>query len=149
MICHKPTTKHPNGRTGTPAGYQAHKRLGEKACPECLANANQPNQRDYIREWYLKNTYNITLEEYEAMVENQKGLCAICSTSPKKQQLSVDHDHRCCPGKKSCGACVRALLCGDCNRAIGLLQDEPQLLRKAATYIDNYTVTGVDLEDLD
>ena len=58
------------------------------------------------------------------LIANQKG-CDICAVSCS---FSVDHNHK-------TGA-VRGLLCGSCNRALGLFHDNPALLRKAATYLE-------------
>lgn len=70
--------------------------------------------------------FGLTLEDFETMVESQGGACAICSGIP--DQLCVDHCHD--TGK------VRGLLCHRCNRGIGLLRDNPNILRKAATYVE-------------
>jgi len=62
-------------------------------------------------------------------------VCAIC-LQPERiagRSLSVDHDHRCCDG---CEKCVRGLLCHGCNVGIGNLMDSPELLRKAAEYLE-------------
>lgn len=77
----------------------------------------QPTQRDrqLNRSSHLKRTYNITAEEYDARVASQEGACAICERKPRKYKLSVDHDHDCCPGPRSCGRCIRGLLCSGCN----------------------------------
>lgn len=76
--------------------------------------------------------YGITLEEYERQLEAQDGACAICKRRPvpgaRKQMLCIDHDHR--TGK------FRGLLCDACNRAIGMLQDSPTVLRVAAEYLE-------------
>lgn len=56
---------------------------------------------------------------YAEMLESQNGTCAVCGIQPSGRRLSVDHDHVCCPGKKSCGECVRGLLCTACNFAVG------------------------------
>lgn len=66
----------------------------------------------------LKSVYNITLEQFNAMAANG---CQICSDTPEAT-LQVDHDHTCCPGRKSCGKCVRGVVCNKCNVAIDKLQ---------------------------
>jgi hypothetical protein len=50
----------------------------------------------------------------------------------------VDHDHACCPGAKSCGKCVRSLLCASCNKGIAMFADEPQRLDAAAAYLRSF-----------
>lgn len=79
--------------------------------------------------WY-RTKFNISLDDYEMMVELQDGCCAMCGQpetavnhrSGEIQNLAVDHDHACCPGDKSCGACVRGLLCRSCNQALGVYE---------------------------
>lgn len=71
----------------------------------------------------LKALYNITPEQYDEMLEAQGGVCGICGKPPMgSRRLAVDHDHRCCPGSKSCGECVRGLLCGSCNPKLGFYE---------------------------
>jgi hypothetical protein len=74
--------------------------------------------------------------EYERRMKDQDGRCAICRTlNPHGYELSVDHDRRCCPGHRSCGKCVRGLLCQNCNAAIGMLGDDPDRLARAISYV--------------
>lgn len=82
--------------------------------------------------------YNITRDQYDALMARQGGGCAICGgTNDNGTALHVDHDHSCCPDRKrSCGACVRGLLCEDCNRVLGMMQDDVKRLRKAADYLE-------------
>lgn len=89
----------------------------------------------------LRINFTITLDQYNEMLEAQGGVCAICARPEPKagKKLAVDHNHACCPGKKSCGKCVRSLLCSECNMAIGLLSDDSNRLRNAADYIDRWT----------
>lgn len=85
----------------------------------------------------LKYYYNITFAEYNKMLQSQNYVCAICHGVNKTtgKDLFVDHDHACCPGGRSCGSCVRGLLCNDCNLSIGRMDDDPTRLVKAAQYI--------------
>jgi hypothetical protein len=107
---------------------------------------NDPKNKEVIRKskqkWKLKQSYNLTPEQYEALFTAQNGCCAICGVNRMLLQnnLSVDHDHSCCSGDKSCGKCIRGLLCMRCNSAIGLLQDNANIIRKAAQYIEDNNV---------
>lgn len=92
----------------------------------------------------LKRMFSITLEQYNEMVEEQNGVCFLCeSECATGSRLSVDHDHSCCPGPRSCGKCIRGLLCKRCNGGLGSLNDDPELLRKAAKYLENGGVMSV------
>lgn len=72
----------------------------------------------------LKNMYSITPERYYRMLLSQGGVCAICKLEPERgRRLCVDHDHACCPDKKSCGECVRGLLCVRCNWTLGRVEE--------------------------
>ncbi|MBU0615832.1 MAG: endonuclease VII domain-containing protein [Nanoarchaeota archaeon] len=74
----------------------------------------------------LKSRYGISFEEYDKMLENQRGLCSICFRK-SKAKLHVDHCHK--TDK------VRGLLCGNCNRAIGLMKDDIEILKNAINYL--------------
>jgi len=84
------------------------------------------------RDYQLQQLYGITHEDYERMLEEQKGKCAICGTDKPRRKgrlyFSVDHCHD--TGK------VRGLLCDFCNNGIGRLNDDPALLRKAIEYLE-------------
>lgn len=153
-ICATPTVKYPQGRTGTYAGVQAHRGRAEGNCDACreanrLRSAGLNHSRKaYRREHYeanrleyvarnLKFKHAMTLDEYDELLAAQGGGCAVCgSTDPKgRGRFHVDHDHRCCPGQKSCGKCVRGLLCCKCNPGLGSFNDDPELLIAAAAYL--------------
>lgn len=97
--------------------------------------ANKPRfqehgQRTKARRVRERLLYGITLAAYQALMQEQGGLCAICRRLPGKKGLGVDHCHR-------TGA-VRALLCTGCNMAIGALKDNADLCRAAAAYLDRH-----------
>jgi hypothetical protein len=92
------------------------------------------------RDTYLKRNYGINTKKYEEMLEQSNGGCYICGKTKeqnKERYLSVDHDHSCCKERQSCGKCVRGILCDTCNRAVGLLQDNPENAMAVAMYIKN------------
>lgn len=86
--------------------------------------------RESIRNSGLKFRFKITIEDYNQMYEEQRGLCKICGEKGKKKNLYVDHDHR--TGE------IRALLCDQCNYGLGNFKDSPELLIKAYDYILEY-----------
>ena len=75
--------------------------------------------------------YGLTREQYDAMLADQHGLCAICGCPPtgtvKDRHLHVDHLH----GTRT----VRGLLCLGCNHLIGKAKDSPALLDAAKAYL--------------
>lgn len=84
--------------------------------------------REKTRNSWLKR-YRLTTEDYQGMLDKQKGRCAICGTDDlgKFRHFCVDHCHE--TGK------VRGLLCHTCNRALGLFKDNSEILRKAVNYL--------------
>lgn len=102
-----------------------------KASTKKYADANKQYMSDRQRKYHLQNQYGITEEDYELMLKRQDGKCAICSTDTptgKWKRFAVDHCH--------ITGIVRGLLCNECNRGMGLLRDNSELLRKAANYLD-------------
>lgn len=98
-------------------------------------------ETDLGRRVYWLARLGITIEEYDAMLEAQGGVCAICKrVCTSGRRLSVDHDHKCCPGEKSCGRCVRGLLCRDCNTSIGKLGDNKETIEEAFMYFIRYEI---------
>lgn len=96
-------------------------------------------KRAYNRAYYAKNRerinrlgnlkarYGITVEEYEALLERQNGVCGICGAEPGSRRLATDHAHT--TGR------VRGLLCDACNQALGFMKDDPERLIAAAIYL--------------
>lgn len=97
------------------------------------------NHPDAARRGKLRRSYNISLETYNEMLAAQNGVCTICgAVCPSGHNLAVDHDRSCCPGDKSCGKCVRELLCGTCNPMLGYAQDSVERLRSAIAYLERW-----------
>jgi len=117
-----------------------------------LSNKQQSNKKRYRtenkqkqREWMLMSRYGITPAEYDALLEKQDNRCAICNTAScdTGKRFSVDHIHdlRMRGGEMvdvniGNADAVRGLLCSRCNTSIGKFDDSPELLRKAAHYIE-------------
>ncbi len=75
----------------------------------------------------LKYKYGVTVKEYKTRVAACGGLCQACG---KKASLNVDHAHD--------DGHVRGMLCGNCNRAIGLLGDGIAGVEGAMRYLQAY-----------
>jgi hypothetical protein len=114
---------------------------GTVYCRECF-NAWR---REHVtaadhRRRMLKQKYKLTEAAFEAMLHAQGGRCAICREEQPSGRgaFHVDHDRACCPGIRSCGECVRSLLCARCNPGIGNFRENPEFLRAAADYVERW-----------
>lgn len=122
---------YPNGRDGG---------MGSK-CSECTRHRTKKwaaDNPDRKKDADLRRNYNISLDQYDKMLARQGGGCAVCGATEAEngRSLAVDHDHACCPDtKKSCGKCVRGLLCNNCNRCIGWAKDDIARLERMADYL--------------
>lgn len=121
---------------------------GRKLCRKCdgwltvkqFSRSNQSSDGLHTYCTWCMNLgrFGLTRITYEALLAQQGGVCAICRGPQwgNSTKFAVDHDHTCCPEQRSCGACVRGLLCNGCNSALGMMKDRPDLLRRAATYLE-------------
>jgi hypothetical protein len=81
--------------------------------------------------------FGLTVEDYIDLEKSQNNLCAICKNNEKyNRRLSVDHDHSCCSGSNSCGKCIRGLLCSLCNRTLGMVNDDVEILKAMIAYLE-------------
>ena len=84
--------------------------------------------KEYGRKWSIKKSYNLSYEDWLKIWESQDGKCAICGDSfIKPSDAHTDHSHKI--GE------IRGLLCRNCNIAIGLFKDNPELTTKATEYL--------------
>jgi hypothetical protein len=114
-ICHvvKPLKGGFYPRPEDPDGYNSR-------CIECF--------RSTLHIWH---TYGITKEQYDAMLAEQDGKCAICRGGNGGQRFHVDHNHL--------TAVVRGLLCFHCNQGLGSFRDDANFLRLAIDYLEKET----------
>lgn len=117
---------------GGPVG----KRSRRKRCLTCYNRLRYRENPERQRRVQIKHLYGISVDEYCRLLDEQNGACAICGhVAASTFELAVDHDHSCCPGHKSCGKCVRGLLCDRCNRGLGYFGDDAVVMRAAARYL--------------
>ena len=101
-------------------------------CKVCnLAGANARYNWEETRKLRLKQKFGITVEDYDILLKEQNGKCAICgSENPGRhdaKNFAIDHDHETDE--------IRGLLCQGCNTGIGLLGDDIERLEAAAAYL--------------
>ncbi len=90
----------------------------QSRCKECAT---------YSTSDYRFRKYRLQPDDFQAMVKEQDGVCAICH-HPKK--LVIDHDHS--------TSAVRGLLCQDCNKALGFVHDDVGVLKSAIVYLEKH-----------
>jgi Recombination endonuclease VII len=107
-----------------PEFFKERSRLNRLKNPSLYDPIEQKQRR-------VKCKHKLNPEQYQALVDKQNNTC-VCgrvfgttwSTVPR-----IDHDHACCPQSlKSCGKCIRGLLCNRCNRVLGFYRNEPELI---------------------
>lgn len=115
------------------------------AHPEVARNYYRRHDAAAQRRQRLWTYYRLTIERHDEILERQGGMCGICRRPEPggKGTWNVDHDHACCPGQRSCGACVRGLLCQNCNTGLGLFSDDSSALGSAIAYLNSYRLEAV------
>ncbi len=113
--------------------------------PERIIKRNEYRQRPEVKlkikgyrysGGYLKK-YGLTIEDYNKLVKQQDGVCAICGNNEtvkqngKETKLAVDHDWK--TGK------IRGLLCKNCNVSLGNLNEDISLFYKCIEYLKQHS----------
>jgi hypothetical protein len=118
---------------------------------DCMSARNMANRREYRRlhghpyspesrkksnRKYRISSYGLTQEQFDGLLAAQQYACGMCHKPFEKGQLiHVDHDHACCQKKnRSCGRCIRGLLCHVCNIALGHIERRYAIAR---AYLDS------------
>lgn len=108
-----------------------HMRKRKMYCSVKCANKFNPSRpwNDKQRNYKYLINYGISLDDYNELFNLQDGKCKICEMhqSKLKRNLHVDHNHE--TGE------VRGLLCQPCNHAIGLLKENPKIIKAALEYV--------------
>lgn len=120
LICIKCERDKPNTEFSFRSVSKGLRHYTCKACHRALSRVS-----------HLKRTFSISQDQYNMMLRDQDGCCALCG-GPETQDknLAVDHCH-------SSGT-VRALLCQACNTGMGKLREDPELIRAAADYVEEH-----------
>lgn len=122
-------------RNCAPCKQKTQKTWDEKNRDKRLAYVYkyQEKHNDYskvTRSQHLKRKYNITLEEYDVMFEQQGKVCALCNQVNQSKYWHLDHDHL--TGK------VRGILCHHCNLILGNARDNIETLKLAIGYLERH-----------
>ena len=115
-------------------------------CRDCkreVRKADYWNKVDFYRDYSRKNqrrtrlarVYGMSENDYENLFDVQNGKCAICEIDIPR--LVIDHNH--------VTGVVRGLLCDPCNRGIGLLKDNPDVVQKAADYLRKFSTVETSI----
>lgn len=132
--------KKNNEPSRIPTCHPERKHIAKGLCKTCYdrerGSANRDRMNAKARAWAAKNPakrlatkrkylYGVEPAVVLARMNAQGGICKICQVAPAKE---MDHDHK--TGKP------RGILCGNCNRGLGLFRDDSGLLRRAVEYLE-------------
>ena len=105
------------------------KKWKEKYPEKAKAHKIRCAERNKISIFFKK--YGIPIEEKENIRIQQNNMCSICGCSFKSSEdTHLDHNHK--TGE------IRELLCGSCNRALGLLREDINILKSMIIYIEKW-----------
>ena len=89
---------------------------------------------------YNARNHGLTQEQYKQLLDMHQGMCHACGNV--MEEVHIDHDHKCCNKARSCGKCVRGLLCRGCNHALGNANDDPRVLERLRLYVLEHRSDG-------
>jgi hypothetical protein len=143
-LCTKCCTVYPVELFRGRGGSNAH--LLRSTCNKCLYEAHRSwtaKNPDRVQEYRNKDSWTlakrcarrgITPEQLVDRYERQEGCCAICKDGIELMDSAIDHNHE--TGE------FRGVLCKQCNRALGMFEDSPIVLRSALEYLSAFGSYG-------
>lgn len=111
--------------------YQRTHRKAYEATNKKWRLENPDKHRESVKWASVKRNYGITRDEWQALHDSQSGACPVCQR-PLGSDAAVDHDHK--TGQ------VRGLLHRNCNIALGMLLDNPEIVYGAYQYLSSFKV---------
>lgn len=105
-------------------------RVGKAVCPSCRTDRRDPEKARAKERRRTLRKYGLTQDDWDHMLLQQDGRCAICRTDRPGGRGELWHIDHCHVTNR-----VRGLLCHNCNVGIGNFRDDRQLLLKAAEYL--------------
>lgn len=132
----KDLSEYFNYKTSRDGKFYRCKSCDKKTRKKTRFRSEKNPTQDGYRRRLLQIYYNMTVEDYNNLLERQGGGCGICGTrkpcgeqssSERLKHFAVDHCHK--TGR------IRGLLCNACNRALGLFQDDIEILEAASKYL--------------
>ena len=147
-ICTKCREEKPVSEFSTngldPKGGQKYRSLC-KPCSNNSLRAFHKNNPEKRRKYVLSKNFKMSPDTFEAIFNMQGRRCVICRTdTPTGHGWTVDHDHACCSGEKSCGKCVRGILCMHCNNMLGCARDRVEVLQAGIDYLKKFVKTSTE-----
>jgi hypothetical protein len=113
---------------GTRSGNRTGRTAYCKACHSQKSRESRVRRHGDSRNYHLMLRYGITSADYDRLVEQQGGVCALCRERPTQH---VDHDH--VTGR------VRGVLCFCCNQGLGNFRDRADIMRAAIEHLESTT----------
>ena len=107
------------------------KRGYDKLCKSCRKRTHQFKEQ---LNKSLLSKYNLTEDEYTAILKEQENKCFICGKEPYSKRLAVDHDHE-QERNSDVRSSIRGLLCYTCNNFLGHVKDDPEAGDRITEYL--------------
>lgn len=140
----------PRYNTGVPCirGHSSDRATVNGVCVECYSltrkkynktsKGKETSRRHDRTDKRSARRHGLSEAEFLSILSAQNNCCAVCLAplADGWRTKYIDHDHACCPTGRSCGKCVRGVLCVPCNTGLGQFYDDPAVLRRAADYVE-------------